>query len=180
MAGVFVALSYFPPFVVVHFPAPSFSAKMCLSSHKKREKNHTRQELISQAANSHSRWSIFLPSKMKGQNESSDLICGPRWNGAHEIVFCFRRFTLSQCISQLLFYFIYPSFDLSTSSSLCLHRTPPLCPVKSGPWLDPILDYIWFLRARFTCVIFILSSLYLLFLFSMLHILRKFFLSKYS
>lgn len=121
---------------------------------KKKKKTHTRQELISPAANSHSRWSIFPPFKMKGQNESSDLIRGPRWNRAHEIVFSFRRFTLSLCISLLLLYFIYPSFDLSTSNSLCLHKAPPLRPMKSSPWLDPILDYIRFLGARFSRVIF--------------------------
>lgn len=104
----------------------SFQPRCVYRSQKKRgEKNHTRQKLISQAANSHSRWPIFSPSKMKGQNESSDLICALRRNTAHEIVFSFRRFTLSLWISQLLFYFIYPSFDVSTSTSLWLHRAPP-------------------------------------------------------
>lgn len=139
-------------FCLFHFSVLQFSSKMSISS--KRKKTHTRQELISPAANSHSRWSIFPPFKMKGQNESSDLIRGPRWNRAHEIVFSFRRFTLSLCISLLLLYFIYPSFDLSTSNSLCLHKAPPLRLMKSSPWLDPILDYIRFLGARFSRVIF--------------------------
>lgn len=43
----------------------SFALSLCFSpSHgerKKEEKNHTRQELISHAANSRGRWSVFLP-----------------------------------------------------------------------------------------------------------------------
>lgn len=151
IAGVFLALSNF--FSVCFTSLCCSFHPRCLY-HQKEKKTHTRQELISPAANSHSRWSIFPPFKMKGQNESSDLIRGPRWNRAHEIVFSFRRFTLSLCISLLLLYFIYPSFDLSTSNSLCLHKAPPLRLMKSSPWLDPILDYIRFLGARFSRVIF--------------------------
>lgn len=151
IAGVFLALSNF--FSVCFTSLCCSFHPRCLY-HQKEKKTHTRQELISPAANSHSRWSIFPPFKMKGQNESSDLIRGPRWNRAHEIVFSFRRFTLSLCISLLLLYFIYPSFDLSTSNSLCLHKALPLRLMKSSPWLDPILDYIRFLGARFSRVIF--------------------------
>lgn len=153
IADVFIALSNF---VVPLFLCLSFQPRCLSLSLKIKEKNHTWQELISQAAYSHSRWSVFFfPSKMKGQNESSDLICGARRNRAHEIAFSFRRFTLSLCISLLLFYFIYFSFDLFTSTSLRLHRALPQRPVQISSWFDPDLDYDQFPWATFTPVIFV-------------------------
>lgn len=72
IAGVFVALSNFCC-LLFHFPVPEFSAEMCLSSQKKGGKNHTRQELIFQAANSHSRWSNFFLPKWKDRMKALTL-----------------------------------------------------------------------------------------------------------
>ena len=60
--------SYFT-FMCLHF----HPRRVCIVE-KKGGKNHTRQELISPAATSPSRWSIFFSSKMKGQKKRSDLI----------------------------------------------------------------------------------------------------------
>lgn len=111
-----------------------------LSLSNKKGRNHTRQELISQAANSRSRWSIFFfPSKMKGPNESSDLICDPRRNRAHEIVFSSGRSTLSLLF--LSFYFtLFTPLLISTHLPLWVctgHR----CTARSAAseWLHPVL-----------------------------------------
>lgn len=82
---------------------------LSLSLSNKKGRNHTRQELISQAANSHSRWSFFFfffPSKVKRPNESSDLICDPRRNRAHEIVFSSGRSTLSLYFSAFILLYL--------------------------------------------------------------------------
>lgn len=111
-----------------------------LSLSNKKGRNHTRQELISQAANSRSRWSIFFfPSKMKGPNESSDLICDPRRNRAHEIVFSSGRSTLSLLF--LSFYFtLFTPLLISTHLPLwvCTGRR---CTARSAAseWLHPVL-----------------------------------------
>lgn len=67
IAGVFLALSNFFSVCLFHFSVLQFSSKMSISS-KRKKKTHTRQELISPAANSHSRWSIFSPF----QNERTE------------------------------------------------------------------------------------------------------------
>lgn len=114
-----------------------------LSLSNKKGRNHTRQELISQAANSRSRWSIFFfPSKMKGPNESSDLICDPRRNRAHEIVFSSGRSTLSLLF--LSFYFtLFTPLLISTHLPLwvCTGRrcNPGTARSAASEWLDPVL-----------------------------------------
>lgn len=149
---VFVALSNFSS-LLFHFSVLLFTQDVFISplslKEKKGEKSYTRQELISQAANSHSRWSVFFPSKMKGRNESSDLICAPQQRSTLEIVFSFRRFTL--WISRLLFYFIYSSFDVSTSAACRLRWAQRRHTIKEPSVLCPVLDL--FLRAQNTPVI---------------------------
>lgn len=143
-----------------------------LSLSNKKGRNHTRQELISQAANSHSRWSIFFfPSKMKGPNESSDLICDPRRNRAHEIVFSSGRSTLS-----LLFLSFY--FTLFTPLLISTHLPLWVCTgrrcIAAPPGQQPASGFIQFciavlfLGARFTRLIFIAF-----FFFCMRDIFRK-------
>lgn len=105
-----------------------------LSLSNKKGRNHTRQELISQAANSRSRWSIFFfPSKMKGPNESSDLICDPRRNRAHEIVFSSGRSTLSLYFSAfiLLYLLLFWSPHIYLSESARGAAAPLHRPVSS-------------------------------------------------
>lgn len=138
---VFVALGNFFFFVVSFFCLTFHPRCVYLSplpQRKKGEKSYTRQELISQAANSHSRWSMIFPSKMKGRNESSDLICAPQQRSTLEIVFSFRRFAL--WISQLLFYFIYSSFDVSTSAACRLRWAQRRHTIKEQSVLCPVLD----------------------------------------
>lgn len=175
IAGVFVALSNFCC-LLFHFPESQCSAKMCLffslSLSNKKGRNHTRQELISQAANSRSRWSIFFfPSKMKGPNESSDLICDPRRNRAHEIVFSSGRSTLSLLF--LSFYFtLFTPLLISTHLPLwvCTGRRCTAAPPGQQPasGLIQFCIAVLFLGACFTRLIFIAF-----FFFCMWDIFRK-------
>lgn len=143
-----------------------------LSLSNKKGRNHTRQELISQAANSRSRWSIFFfPSKMKGPNESSDLICDPRRNRAHEIVFSSGRSTLSLLF--LSFYFtLFTPLLISTHLPLwvCTGRRCTAAPPGQQPasGLIQFCIAVLFLGARFTRLIFIAF-----FFFGMRDIFRK-------
>lgn len=130
-----------------------------LSLSNKKGRNHTRQELISQAANSRSRWSIFFfPSKMKGPNESSDLICDPRRNRAHEIVFSSGRSTLSLYFSAFILLYLLlfwsPHIYLSESArGAAATPAPPGQQPASG--LIQFCIAVLFLGARFTRLIFI-------------------------
>lgn len=103
-----------------------------LSLSNKKGRNHTRQELISQAANSRSRWSIF---SFSFQNERTKWKLWPyMWSSAEQSSWdCFqlRAFHFVSVISQLLFYFIYSSSDLHTFTSLSLHGAPLHRPVSS-------------------------------------------------
>ena len=155
---------------------------LSLSLSNKKGRNHTRQELISQAANSHSRWSFFffffLP-KWKDQMKALTLYV---ILGGTELMRLFSApgVPLCLCISQLLFYFIYSSCDLHTSTSLSLHGAPLHRPVNSKPaaWSSSVWR-VCSSGARFTHLIFIVFFLFL----CMWDIFRKrqvFLLSGYS
>lgn len=61
---------------------------------------------------------------------------------------------LCLCVFLCFYYTLFTPLLISPHPTLCLHKAPPLRPMKSSPWLDPILDYIRFLGARFSRVIF--------------------------
>lgn len=143
-----------------------------LSLSNKKGRNHTRQELISQAANNRSRWSVFFFSF---QNERTKWKLWPyMWSSAEQSSWdCFqlRAFHFVSVISQLLFYFIYSSSDLHTSTSLSLHGAPlHRCTARSAAseWLHPVLYRGFVPRGSFHS-----SHLHSFFFFCMWDIFRK-------
>lgn len=164
-------------FAVCCFTFPSLSVQprcvyFSLSLSNKKGRNHTRQELNSRAANSRSRWSIF---SFSFQNERTKWKLWPyMWSSAEQSSWdCFqlRAFHFVSVISQLLFYFIYSSSDLHTSTSLSLHGAPlHRCTARSAAseWLHPVLYRGFVPRGSFHS-----SHLHSFFFFCMWDIFRK-------
>lgn len=175
IAGVFVALSNFCC-LLFHFPESQCSAKMCLffslSLSNKKGRNHTRQELISQAANSRSRWSIFFFSF---QNERTKWKLWPyMWSSAEQSSWdCFQLRAFHFVSVFLSFYFtLFTPLLISTHLPLwvCTGRRCTAAPPGQQPasGLIQFCIAVLFLGARFTRLIFIAF-----FFFGMWDIFRK-------
>lgn len=175
IAGVFVALSNFCC-LLFHFPESQCSAKMCLffslSLSNKKGRNHTRQELISQAANSRSRWSIFFFSF---QNERTKWKLWPyMWSSAEQSSWdCFQLRAFHFVSVFLSFYFtLFTPLLISTHLPLwvCTGRRCTAAPPGQQP-ASGFIQFciaVLFLGARFTRLIFIAF-----FFFGMWDIFRK-------
>lgn len=175
IAGVFVALSNFCC-LLFHFPESQCSAKMCLffslSLSNKKGRNHTRQELISQAANSRSRWSIFFFSF---QNERTKWKLWPyMWSSAEQSSWdCFQLRAFHFVSVFLSFYFtLFTPLLISTHLPLwvCTGRRCTAAPPGQQP-ASGFIQFciaVLFLGARFTRLIFIAF-----FFFGMRDIFRK-------
>lgn len=114
-----------------------------LSLSNKKGRNHTRQELISQAANSHSRWSIFFFSF---QNERTKWKLWPyMWSSAEQSSWdCFQLRAFHFVSVFLSFYFtLFTPLLISTHLPLwvCTGRrcNPGTARSAASEWLDPVL-----------------------------------------
>lgn len=114
-----------------------------LSLSNKKGRNHTRQELISQAANSRSRWSIFFFSF---QNERTKWKLWPyMWSSAEQSSWdCFQLRAFHFVSVFLSFYFtLFTPLLISTHLPLwvCTGRrcNPGTARSAASEWLDPVL-----------------------------------------
>lgn len=143
-----------------------------LSLSNKKGRNHTRQELISQAANSRSRWSIFFFSF---QNERTKWKLWPyMWSSAEQSSWdCFQLRAFHFVSVFLSFYFtLFTPLLISTHLPLwvCTGRRCTAAPPGQQP-ASGFIQFciaVLFLGARFTRLIFIAF-----FFFCMWDIFRK-------
>ena len=114
---------------------------LSLSLSNKKGRNHARQELISQAANSHSRWSFFFFFSF--QSEKTKWKLWPyMWSSAEQSSWdCFQLRAFHFVSVFLSFYFtLFTPLVISTHLPLwvCTGRR---CTARStaSQWLDPVL-----------------------------------------